>query len=160
MIVPGAGKVALMAALRRLANSRQKAVSRMPIPKIVGRLNRVVTNLVTGLVAGRAPRLRGDRASRATVRSAVPTPVNVFRVPGGYLVALTYGPDSDWVKNVVAGKGCILEMRGQRVRLVDPRIVHDESRREVPPIVRAILGLLAVTDFLDLTTESNEPEHD
>ncbi len=132
----------------------------MPIPKIVGRLNRVVTNRVTRLFAGRAPGFgvivhQGRRSGRQ-----YRTPVNVFRVPGGYLVALTYGPDSDWVKNVVAGKGCILEVRGHRVRVVDPRIVHDESRREVPPVVRAILGLLAVTDFLHLTSESNEPEHD
>jgi deazaflavin-dependent oxidoreductase (nitroreductase family) len=132
----------------------------MPIPKIVGRLNRVVTNRVTGLFAGRVPGFglivhQGRRSGRQ-----YRTPVNVFRVPRGYLVALTYGPDSDWVKNVLAAKGCILEVRGHRVRLVDARIVHDESRREVPPIVRVILGILAVTDFLHLACESTEPEHD
>ena len=35
-------------------------------------------------------------------------------VPGrdGYLLALTYGPDSDWVKNVLAAGGCELVTRG------------------------------------------------
>jgi len=120
----------------------------------------VVTNRITGLFAGHVPGFgvivhQGRRSGRQ-----YRTPVNVFGVPGGYLVALTYGPNSDWVKNVVAGNGCLLEVRGRRVRLADPRIVHDESRRDVPPIVRTILGLLAVTDFLRLTTESTEPDRD
>jgi deazaflavin-dependent oxidoreductase (nitroreductase family) len=132
----------------------------VPIPRIVARMNRVVTNRVTGLFAGHAPGFgvivhQGRRSGRQ-----YRTPVNVFGVSGGYLVALTYGPDSDWVKNVVARNGCVLQVRGRQVRLVDPKIVHDESRRGVPPIVRTILGLLGVTDFLRLTTESTRPDRD
>jgi deazaflavin-dependent oxidoreductase (nitroreductase family) len=132
----------------------------VPIPRGVARMNRVVTNRITGLFAGRAPGFgvivhQGRRSGRE-----YRTPVNVFAEPGGYLVALTYGPDSDWVKNVLAGNGCDLEVRGRRVRLVDPRIVHDESRRGVPPVVRTTLGLLGVTDFLHLTTESIVPDRD
>jgi deazaflavin-dependent oxidoreductase (nitroreductase family) len=134
--------------------------ARVPIPRVVAQVNRVVTNRITGLFAGHVTGFgvivhQGRRSGRQ-----YRTPVNVFSVPGGYLVALTYGPNSDWVKNVVAGNGCVLEVRGRRVRLINPRIVHDESRRDVPPIVRTVLGLLAVTDFLRLTTESTGPEHD
>jgi deazaflavin-dependent oxidoreductase (nitroreductase family) len=123
-------------------------------------MNRVVTNRITGLFAGRAPGFGvivhlGRRSGRQ-----YRTPVNVFGTPGGYLVALTYGPDSDWVKNVVAGNGCELEVRGRRVRLTDPTIVHDESRRDVPLVVRTILRLLGVTDFLRLTTGPSEPDRD
>jgi deazaflavin-dependent oxidoreductase (nitroreductase family) len=118
-------------------------------------VNRAVTNRITGLFAGHVPGfgviLHQGRRSGRQYR----TPVNVFREPGGYLVALTYGTDSDWVKNVVARNGCVLEVRGRRVPLVGPRIVHDESRRGVPPIVRTILGLLGVTDFLHLTAQVN-----
>ena len=129
----------------------------MPIPRVVARVNRVVTNRVTGLFAGHVPGFgvivhQGRRSGRQ-----YRTPVNVFGVPGGYLVALTYGADSDWVKNVVAANRCILEVRGRRVRLTNPRIVRDESRRDVPPIVRTILGLLGVTEFLRLTTDSHAP---
>lgn len=117
-------------------------------------MNRVVTNRVTGLFAGHAAGFgvivhQGRRSSRQ-----YRTPVNVFRMPGGYLVALTYGADSDWVKNVAAANGCVLETRGRQVRLVDPRIVHDESRRGVPAVIRTVLGLASVNDFLQLTTES------
>lgn len=130
----------------------------MPIPRIVARVNRVVTNRVTVLFAGWVPGfgvvLHQGRRSNRPYR----TPINVFRLPDGYVVALTYGPDADWVKNVVAGNGCVLEVGRRPVRLVDPRIVHDETRHDIPPVVRQILGLLRVTDFLYLANESDEPE--
>jgi|HubBroStandDraft_4_1064222.scaffolds.fasta_scaffold66723_2 deazaflavin-dependent oxidoreductase (nitroreductase family) len=45
------------------------------------------------------------------------TPVNVFRAPEGFLVALTYGRDCEWVKNVLVAGGCELEIRGVRYLL-------------------------------------------
>jgi deazaflavin-dependent oxidoreductase (nitroreductase family) len=77
------------------------------------------------------------------------TPVNVFRAPDGYVIALTYGI-GDWVRNVLAAGHCELETRGRRVRLVDPRVAHDPDRRKVPPGVRPILRLIGVADFLHL----------
>jgi deazaflavin-dependent oxidoreductase (nitroreductase family) len=129
----------------------------VPIPRTIALVNRVATNRLTRLFAGRLPGFgvithRGRRSGRQ-----YRTPVNVFAVPGGYLVALTYGPNSDWVKNVMAAHECVLETRGRRVRLIDPTMVHDESRREVPAPVRVVLGMLAVNDFLRLTTESAGP---
>ena len=46
------------------------------------------------------------------------TPVNVFRPPGGFLIALTYGRDSGWVKNVLAAGGCQLETRRVQYQLL------------------------------------------
>jgi hypothetical protein len=51
--------------------------------------------------------------------------VNVFPTEDGYRFALTYGTDTDWVKNVLAAGGCQLETRGRVVRLVAPRLYHD-----------------------------------
>lgn len=123
----------------------------MPIPRSVARVNRVATNRITRPLAAHAPGFGvvehlGRRSGRL-----YRTPVNVFGVPGGYVVALTYGPDSDWVKNVLAAGGCVLEVRGRRVPVTAPGIVHDESRQDAPPVVRAILRLLGVSDFLHLT---------
>jgi deazaflavin-dependent oxidoreductase (nitroreductase family) len=85
------------------------------------------------------------------------TPVNVFRRPGGYVIALTYGPDADWVRNVLASGGCTLETRGRTLRLTRPRLFHDERRRAVPAPLRLIGGVLGalagVSEFLDLTLE-------
>jgi deazaflavin-dependent oxidoreductase (nitroreductase family) len=82
------------------------------------------------------------------------TPVNVFPAADGYLLALTYGPDSDWVKNVLAAGGCELVTRGRTVRLVSPQLVHDENRRGIRPLERQVLRLIGVADFLSLKTAS------
>jgi deazaflavin-dependent oxidoreductase (nitroreductase family) len=88
----------------------------------------------------------------------VPTPVNVFRNQGQYVVALTYGRDADWVRNVQAAGGCDLITRGRRHRLTAAQLVHDESRHRVPRPVRAALRLLDVADFLVFDeAEEGEP---
>jgi hypothetical protein len=74
----------------------------------------------------------------------------VFRSGASYVIALTYGVESDWVQNVRAAGGCDLVTRGHRHRLAAPAIVHDERRRLVPPPVRPVLRLLRVADFLRL----------
>jgi deazaflavin-dependent oxidoreductase (nitroreductase family) len=79
------------------------------------------------------------------------TPVNVFQRPGGYVIALTYGRDSDWVRNVLASGGCVLETRGRALRLTRPHRFHDERRRAVPAPLRPLLRLNGVADFLALT---------
>ncbi|MGH3095720.1 MAG: nitroreductase family deazaflavin-dependent oxidoreductase [Streptosporangiales bacterium] len=123
----------------------------MPLPRTLAQFNRVGLNRITGRIA---PWLPGfgvvahvGRRSGRTYR----TPVNVFRRPGGYVVALTYGADADWVKNVLAAGGCELTTRGRTVRLSHPEIEHDETRCAVPAfLVRQVLTLANVTDFLAL----------
>jgi deazaflavin-dependent oxidoreductase (nitroreductase family) len=79
------------------------------------------------------------------------TPVLVFRRDHHYLVALTYGRDSQWVRNVIVQNGCELETEGRTIRLSDPCLFRDEKRRAMPAFVRFVLGLLNVSDFLELT---------
>lgn len=123
----------------------------MPIPKVVGRWNKAGLNRVTRHIAPWMPGLgvivhRGRRSGR-TYR----TPVNVFSAGNGYVVALTYGPDTDWVKNVLAAGGCELRTRGQIIQLGSPRLFHDESRSSIRPVERQVLRILNVADFLSLT---------
>jgi deazaflavin-dependent oxidoreductase (nitroreductase family) len=114
------------------------------------RFNRRVTNRLTRPLARRLPGFgvvvhRGRSSGRR-----YSTPVNVFAAPCGYVVALTYGADSEWVKNVLAAGGCELITRNRRHRLRSPRLVHDERRQSVPRVVRVALRLLRVSDFLHL----------
>ncbi len=125
----------------------------MPAPRWLARLNRRATNHVMEPVALRLPGFgvvihRGRKSGR-TYR----TPVNVFQRPGGFVLALTYGRDSQWVHNVLANGDCDLETRGRIWRLTDPRIFRDPGHRAVPKPIGYILGLLNVNDFLDLTIE-------
>ena len=124
----------------------------MPIPDGMRRVNKVALNKVTGRLAPWLPGLgvvihRGRRSGKA-----YRTPVNVFPRPGDrYVLALTYGADTDWIKNVMAAGGCELLTRGAHIELTSPRLFHDESRREIRAVERAILGLLHVYDFMELS---------
>ena len=80
------------------------------------------------------------------------TPVNVFPTADGVRIALTYGSDSDWVKNVLASGGCRLLTRRHELVLTGPRVVHDPERRDTRTVERQVLRLLGVADFLLLTT--------
>ena len=79
------------------------------------------------------------------------TPVNVFRAPEGFLIALTYGPDSHWVQNVLAAGAAELETRRTKYRLSAPTVVHDPTRHCFPLPVRIVLGLIGATDFLQVS---------
>jgi deazaflavin-dependent oxidoreductase (nitroreductase family) len=76
------------------------------------------------------------------------TPINVFRRGDWYVFALTYGADVEWVKNVVAAGGCTLRTRGRDVRLIDPELFVDPSRRLMPFVVRIVLRFDRATEFL------------
>ena len=54
------------------------------------------------------------------------------------------------MKNVIAAGGCELLTRGKHIELTAPRLFHDETRREIRLVERAILGLLQVYHFLAL----------
>ena len=116
----------------------------------MARFNRRVTNRLTRPFARLLPGFGvvehvGRRSGRRHE-----TPVNVFRHDGAYVIALTYGRESEWVRNVLARDGCDLVMRGRRRTLRAPTVVHDENRRLVPRPLRPILAALRVADFLRL----------
>jgi deazaflavin-dependent oxidoreductase (nitroreductase family) len=122
----------------------------MPIPRVVARLNRVGVNRITKRICPWLPGFgvvlhRGRRSGRT-----YQTPVNVFRSDGGFVLALTYGAESDWVRNVLAAGGCELHTGGRRYELRSPRIFHDEKRRAIRPVEREVLKLIGVSDFLAL----------
>jgi deazaflavin-dependent oxidoreductase (nitroreductase family) len=122
----------------------------MPLPKTLARFNRFVTNPIARLVAGRLPGFaivtHVGRRSRRVHR----TPVNLFRPDGRWVIALTYGSDSQWVRNVLAAGECEVETRGERIRLVDPQIRRDLRRSLVPAPVRPILRIVDVSEFMIL----------
>jgi deazaflavin-dependent oxidoreductase (nitroreductase family) len=120
------------------------------LPAALARFNRRVTNpLLMRWPAGVRPPsyaviIHRGRASGREYR----TPISAFRRPGGYVVALTYGPRADWVRNVLAAGECRLERRGRHVRLTNPRVVRDPARRLVPQPVRLVLRLIGADHFL------------
>ena len=122
----------------------------MPLPRALARLNRVGLNRVIRHFVTWVPGFglvvhEGRRTGRV-----YRTPVNLFTKDGHYTIALTYGAQSDWVRNVLAAGGCEVITRGRRVRLREPRIVHDDSRAAVRPVERVFLRVVGVADFVVL----------
>ena len=120
----------------------------MPLPRALARFNQKVTNPIARTLVTRVPGWglvvhRGRRSGRA-----YRTPVAVFRRPGRVTIALTYGPGAEWVQNVLAAGGAVVERGDRRTRLVNPRVVHDPAHRLVPPWVRTFLRLLGSDAFL------------
>src|ERR1700726_3131162 len=113
--------------------------------------NLAVTNRITSRFAAWLPGFGIITHVGRKSGKAYRTPVNVFRAPNGFLVALTYGTQSEWVKNVLAAGGCQLETRGARYQLSSPTIVHDPTRQRFPFPARVILGLVGANDFMQLS---------
>ena len=122
----------------------------MPLPRSIAKLNRVGLNRLTRHIAPWAPGfglvVHRGRKSGKTFR----TPVNVFVRDHTYVFALTYGPSSDWVRNVQAAGGCELVTRRKTVQLTAPRIEHSDVRTDLPLVVRTILRATKVHDYLIL----------
>jgi deazaflavin-dependent oxidoreductase (nitroreductase family) len=128
----------------------------MPIPNGMRQVNKRALNKITRQLAPWLPGLGVVLHRGRTSGRQYRTPVNVFPRPGGrYVLALTYGPDTDWVKNVLAAGGCELLTAGTHIELTAPRIFHDETRHEIRVLERSILGLLHVYDFLELQIVPN-----
>ena len=104
----------------------------------LAKFNILVTNRITGLFAGYVPGFgiltHVGRKSGKIYR----TPINVFRVLKGFIVALTYGSQSEWVKNVLAAGGCQLKTVGKNYHLCCPKVVCDVTmgRREAERLRR------------------------
>ena len=121
----------------------------MPLSRRAARFNQRYTNQLTRHIAGWAPGFAllehvGRRSGRV-----YETPVNVFKVQGNYLFALTYG-ESEWMKNVLAARRCAIRTGRRRIELGEPERFRDPSRRLIPIPARWILKVAGVDDFVML----------
>jgi len=131
--------------------SRAHAAAQTPrLGRRVARVNRSVTNKVSVHVAGVLPGMGIVVHVGRRTRNVYRTPVLVFRTMNGFRIALTYGRDSDWVKNAFAHGAVRLITRGREYELSAPGVVVDEHRQHVPLLLRGALRALRVSEFLDL----------
>jgi deazaflavin-dependent oxidoreductase (nitroreductase family) len=97
----------------RLARFNRRFANRAVVPFAGRRLSPVAVVAHRGRRTGRPYR----------------TPVMAFRRGGGLVVALPYGPDRDWVRNVLAAGGATVRVGGRAVETTEPRLV---AARTVP----------------------------
>ncbi|MDH6198737.1 deazaflavin-dependent oxidoreductase (nitroreductase family) [Mycobacterium frederiksbergense] len=102
----------------------------MQLPQWLARFNRHVTNPIQRLWAGWAPTFgileHVGRKSGKPYR----TPLTVFSTDAGVAILLTYGPDRDWLKNLLAAGGARMRRHGRTLRLTEPRVVSKAEAAE------------------------------
>ena len=117
----------------------------------LAKINIAITNRITSLFAGWLPGFgiltHIGRKSGKVYR----TPVNVFRSSNGFIVALTYSSQSEWVKNVLAAGGCELKTRGKTYQLSAPNVVRDPTHRRFPFPVRIVLRIVGADEYMELS---------
>jgi deazaflavin-dependent oxidoreductase (nitroreductase family) len=123
----------------------------MPAPRWVARANKAGLNRVTKFIAPWAPGwavvVHRGRKSGKTFR----TPLWAFRQQDGFVIALTYGAEADWVRNVISAGGCELETRRRRYQVGDPRVYRDENATDMPAFIRFMLRrVIKAPEFLSV----------
>ena len=121
----------------------------MQMPRVMRRINRAFTNRLMRPLAGRLPPLAlAHHVGRKSGRR-YQTPVLAFPTDEGFVTPLPYGTDTDWCLNwVEAGEG-VVETRGRRTAVANPRIVSaDEALPLLPAILRPGLRLLGLPGFM------------
>jgi deazaflavin-dependent oxidoreductase (nitroreductase family) len=123
----------------------------MPIPKFITGFNKHVTNKIILIFAGWLPPFAvishvGRRSGRV-----YRTPVLAFKSGEGYVVALTYGRDVDWVKNLLAAGRGEVERGGLKEPVSSIRIASYGDEGDLFPLwVRLLLSLISVKDCLHM----------
>ncbi|OBI79605.1 nitroreductase family deazaflavin-dependent oxidoreductase [Mycobacterium asiaticum] len=105
----------------------------MRVPRAVANFNRRVTNPVARSITPWLPCLGTlEHVGRKSGRH-YRTPLLVFPTRDGFVILIGYGPQTDWLKNVLAGGPTVLHKRGKTVALANPRIV---KKAEAAPLVK------------------------
>jgi deazaflavin-dependent oxidoreductase (nitroreductase family) len=119
----------------------------MPLPESVARFNRVVTNRIIRPLAGRLPWfgliVHRGRKSGTEYR----TPVNAWLDQENVIVALTYGPGTDWLKNLDAAGGGEVVAGRSIYRVGPPQLIGAEGMERMPAVARPILRAIDVDEF-------------
>ncbi|WP_067540600.1 nitroreductase family deazaflavin-dependent oxidoreductase [Nocardia crassostreae] len=101
-------------------------------PAWLPRVNRLVTNRLVGLTAGKLPPYTVIHHVGRKSGRAFRTPVAGVYRDGLFLVPLLYGDRSDWVRNVLAADGAEVTYRGRTRKLTTPRVLDAAGAATLP----------------------------
>jgi len=125
----------------------------MPLPRRLAEINRAGLNRLTSrLFVFLPPFALIEHLGRITGQTYV-TPVMVFRSGDTWRIALTYGPTTDWVRNVLDADEAVLVYRRRRCSVGHPRIDSSAyATQSFPYVVRFALRVLNTQQVLELKT--------
>lgn len=111
----------------------------MRVPRRIAEFNNRVTNPAARTITPWLPNLGTLEHVGRKSGKRYRTPLLVFPTDDGYAILIGYGPQTDWVKNVLAGGPTVLHKRGQAIALTNPRVVSkDEAAGLVIPRARLL----------------------
>jgi deazaflavin-dependent oxidoreductase (nitroreductase family) len=123
-----------------------------PVVDLVRRLARDSGNPRVLKTAGTAggPASIIEHTGRASGR-AFQTPVTPTQTADGFVIALPYGPGTDWVKNILASGSATLVHEGQTYALEKPEVIPiTAAAADFGPRERRFLRLFGVQECLRL----------
>ena len=95
----------------------------MPYPKWLAKINKRVFN-PRELRRGKRPTVIHVGRSSGTLHQ---TPLDAHPTKRGYVLVVRYGPDSDWVRNILEAGTATLRVDGGEHRLESPRLVSQQE---------------------------------
>lgn len=117
----------------------------MVLPRWLARFNRRVTNRILGLIPRRiSPFVIVYHAGRKSGRPFA-TLAAAFPTPAGFVLTPTYGPEADWVRNVLTTGSFSIDHRGVDYPLVNARLIpRSEAWPHLPGPVRLAMRLMHI----------------
>ncbi len=124
--------------------------------------NKRILNRVTRRLAGvsRGPFAVVYHVGRRSGK-AYETPVFAESVKDGFVLALTYGPDVDWYRNVIAAGQCRLRWHAKeyaidKIEPVDRKI----ALQAFPQPQKLILGVVGIQHFIHMHIAQTTPNQE
>jgi deazaflavin-dependent oxidoreductase (nitroreductase family) len=117
-----------------------------PVVKVVLRpMTKVLNPLILRLAGRRHFRMAAKirHVGRVSGRTYT-TPVSARRSGDMVLIALTFGSQSDWSRNVRAAGGCSIRIRGEDYDVTHPQLL---TRQEARPLVAAAFSPMERAGF-------------
>ncbi|WP_166906155.1 nitroreductase family deazaflavin-dependent oxidoreductase [Mycobacterium sp. DL440] len=110
----------------------------MRVPRRIAHFNKRVTNPAARAITPWLPSLGTLEHVGRKSGKRYRTPLLVFKAHDGYATLIGYGPQTDWLKNVLAGGPTMLRKRGRVVALTNPQVMSKAeaaafvTRRSLP----------------------------
>lgn len=86
------------------------------------------------------------------------TTIMVWPKGVGFIIALTYGPEVDWYRNILAAGCCTLWWHGREFTLGKPEPIDMRTALQAfPPFIKMILRIRGTIQFVQVKSVAPEP---
>ncbi|GAB3707663.1 nitroreductase family deazaflavin-dependent oxidoreductase [Mariniluteicoccus flavus] len=130
----------------------------MPVPLKVTKYNRDYLNKLLIRLAGSGTFVDLEHVGRKS-GTVFHTPLMAFRHGDAVTIALTYGPNVQWLKNITAAGRCRMRLGDSLLHLGVPRTIPAEigAERLPQPQRTLVKHVFHIVDYIELPITGEEP---